>query len=407
MITTLCLWQCLTSTLESEDEGLEHKRGCLTSATEVYFSCNKPSYRSSTHQFSFQCCKGDLCNGKDFPRLPPLSADLGGAPMGNSAMTSDLTFSHYLPILGVVGLLTLIFLVVVGYIMVTLHRRMAPSGKYLLPYHSKGADTSCGSYLEHSVSSGSGTGVPLLNRKTLGQKIELKECIGKGRFGSVYRGLMQGDEVSVKIFNSEDEMSFKRETEVYSIVLIRHDNVLCFLGSDILFERANVELWLVTAFHPLGSLHDFLTSCADVVEQGLDPDHAMDLVRSAVAGITHLHTEICGTSGKPAIAHRDIKSKNIILKTPRHCLIADFGLAVIRHDKNKEVSEADLKSSRVGTRRYMAPEVLALTMNKYKFQTYRQADIYSLGLVLWEIARCARNPTTGGNYTPSTLLILH
>ena len=46
-------------------------------------------------------------------------------------------------------------------------------------------------------------------------------------------------------------------------------------------------------------------------------------------------------------------------------------------------------NSRVGTIRYLAPEVLDDTLETQKFDAYRCADIYSLGLVLWEIAcRC-------------------
>jgi serine/threonine protein kinase len=41
----------------------------------------------------------------------------------------------------------------------------------------------------------------------------------------------------------------------------------------------------------------------------------------------------------------------------------------------------------VGTRRYMAPEVLDETLNKTAFEAFKAADIYSFGLVLWEIAR--------------------
>lgn len=59
--------------------------------------------------------------------------------------------------------------------------------------------------------------------------------------------------------------------------------------------------------------------------------------------------------GKPAIAHRDLKSKNILVKSNLSCAIGDLGLAV-RHDvKNDAV---DIPSThRVGTKRYMAPEV--------------------------------------------------
>jgi len=60
-------------------------------------------------------------------------------------------------------------------------------------------------------------------------------------------------------------------------------------------------------------------------------------------------------SGKPAIAHRDLKSKNILVKLNGTCAIGDLGLAV-RYDVAED--RVDLASnSRVGTKRYMAPEV--------------------------------------------------
>lgn len=69
----------------------------------------------------------------------------------------------------------------------------------------------------------------------------------------------------------------------------------------------------------------------------------------------NFYSTLCSTAGKPAIAHRDLKSKNILVKSNLTCAIGDLGLAV-RHDvKNDTV---DIPSNhRVGTKRYMSPEV--------------------------------------------------
>lgn len=59
--------------------------------------------------------------------------------------------------------------------------------------------------------------------------------------------------------------------------------------------------------------------------------------------------------GKPAIAHRDLKSKNILVKSNGTCAIGDLGLAV-RHNVTTDTVDIPL-NNRVGTKRYMAPEV--------------------------------------------------
>lgn len=113
--------------------------------------------------------------------------------------------------------------------------------------------------------------------------------------------------------------------------------------------------------------------------------------------------------GKPGIAHRDLKSKNILVKKNCSCAIADLGLAV-RHDSASDTIDI-APNQRVGTKRwvcartlqpwaatsryslccgvgrYMAPEVLDETINTRHFDSFKCADIYALGLVYWEIAR--------------------
>lgn len=79
---------------------------------------------------------------------------------------------------------------------------------------------------------------------------------------------------------------------------------------------------LITDYHERGSLHDYLQTNV------LDSSSLLTMALSIASGLTHLHTEIFGTKGKPAISHRDIKSKNILVKSDGQCAIADFGLAV-------------------------------------------------------------------------------
>jgi serine/threonine protein kinase len=51
------------------------------------------------------------------------------------------------------------------------------------------------------------------------------------------------------------------------------------------------------------------------------------------------------------------------------------------------VSTSLFQFFRVGTRRYMAPEVLNETLVTSSFESFKAADMYAFGLVLWEITR--------------------
>lgn len=69
----------------------------------------------------------------------------------------------------------------------------------------------------------------------------------------------------------------------------------------------------------MGSLYDYLQLTT------LDTVSCLRIVLSIASGLAHLHIEIFGTQGKPAIAHRDLKSKNILVKKNGQCCIADLG----------------------------------------------------------------------------------
>ena len=82
------------------------------------------------------------------------------------------------------------------------------------------------------------------------------------------------------------------------------------------------------------------------------------------------------------------------MKDDLTCCIADFGLAV----KNTQDGKIDFgpnqnqnrlqkaPNPRVGTRRYMAPEVLNQTISMDDFGAFQRADVYAVGLLIWEIA---------------------
>lgn len=62
-----------------------------------------------------------------------------------------------------------------------------------------------------------------------------------------------------------------------------------------------------------------------------------------------------------------------------------LGLAVI-HSQTRDYLDVG-NNPRVGTKRYMAPEVLDETIRMDVFESYKQTDIWALGLVFWEITR--------------------
>lgn len=165
--------------------------------------------------------------------------------------------------------------------------------------------------------------------------------------------------------------------------MLRHENILGFIAADNKDNGTWTQLWLITDYHANGSLFDYLNRTV------LSTTQMIRLAMSAACGLAHLHMDIVGTeihAGKPAIAHRDLKSKNILVRNDGvSCCIADLGLAV-RHDPVTDAVDI-APNNRVGTKRYMAPEVLSDTISMNQFDSFKRADVYSFGLVLWEITR--------------------
>jgi serine/threonine-protein kinase len=96
----------------------------------------------------------------------------------------------------------------------------------------------------------------------------------------------------------------------------------------------------------------------------LPEDKALDIARQLCAGLAAAHTK--------GVLHRDLKPANIMLDGRGQVVVTDFGLAGIAD----QIQGADVRS---GTPAYMAPEQLAGK------EVSTRSDIYSLGLVLYEV----------------------
>jgi len=236
-----------------------------------------------------------------------------------------------------------------------------------------------------NTNSGSGSGLPLLVQRSVARQVTLLSTIGQGRFGEVWKGEWRGEYVAVKIFSSIDEKSWFREVEIFQTVMLRHENILGFIAADNKDSGTWTQLWLVTEYMENGSLFDFLNSML------VSHDLLLRMATSIATGLAHLHMEIVGTQGKPAIAHRDLKSKNILVKRTGVCAIGDLGMAV-KYEPITGVVDIP-QTGKVGTKRYLAPEILNDTIDMGNFECFKESDVYALGLVLWEI--CQRSIPSG------------
>ncbi|XP_058106199.1 serine/threonine-protein kinase STY13-like [Magnolia sinica] len=223
-------------------------------------------------------------------------------------------------------------------------------------------------------------------------KLDIKYVIAHGTYGTVYKGIYDGQDVAVKVLDwGEDGMatnaetaalraSFRQEVAVWH--KLDHPNVTKFVGASM----GTSELKIPTQNPSNSANRSFLPAraCCVVVEylaggtlkQYLIKNRrkklafkiviqlALDLSR----GLSYLHSR--------KIVHRDVKSENMLLDSQRNLKIADFGVARVEAQNPKDMT------GETGTLGYMAPEVL--DGKPYN----RRCDVYSFGICLWEIYCC-------------------
>ncbi|CAG7882148.1 unnamed protein product [Brassica rapa] len=228
--------------------------------------------------------------------------------------------------------------------------------------NNRSSSSSCKS-ISNSVINKVATNSDCLEYEILWDDLTVGEEIGQGSCGTVFRGLWFGSVVAVKVFSkveySEEAIQSFRQ-EVALMKRLRHPNVLLFMGAVTSPQR----LCIVSELLPRGSLFQLLQRKTSKLDWRRRILMALDIAR----GMNYLHC--CS----PPIVHRDLKSSNLLVDRNLTVKVADFGLSRVKHE-----TYLTTKSGK-GTPQWMAPEVLRNESADEK------SDIYSFGVVLWELA---------------------
>uniref|UniRef100_A0A7N0ZW27 Uncharacterized protein n=1 Tax=Kalanchoe fedtschenkoi TaxID=63787 RepID=A0A7N0ZW27_KALFE len=190
--------------------------------------------------------------------------------------------------------------------------------------------------------------------------------LGKGGFGSVYKGKLEdGEPIAVKRLaagSRQGDAEFKNE--VMLVAKLRHRNLVQLLG----FCLEGSERLLIYEFMPNTSLDQLLfDACRSVC---LDWEKRFKIIEGVARGLLYLHED-----SRLRIIHRDLKASNILLDQDLRPKIADFGTArLFGMDETK-----GLTSHVVGTYGYMAPEYVM----RGQFST--KSDVYSFGILMLEL----------------------
>ncbi len=128
--------------------------------------------------------------------------------------------------------------------------------------------------------------------------------------------------VAVKMCSVEKHEKWIKEKDILSEEL-NHPNIIKLIGSEIRKIKEETALLLIFEYLDRGDLRSHLSTNVLSVEQ------LLFFIQTLFSGLAFLHSWKDQTGMyKNAIAHRDMKSSNILISPERGCVIADFGLAV-------------------------------------------------------------------------------
>ena len=192
---------------------------------------------------------------------------------------------------------------------------------------------------------------------------ELKEVLGKGKFGVVYLAIHKHtqEKVAVKVIKKEKlKTSEAKELvfiEVGILKLCHHPNIIRLLDN---LENEDY-IFIVTEYIKGEILENYFRS----KKFEFTESQAATIMLQIANGVKYLH--------KYGIVHRDLKPENIMITQQNNediIKIMDFGLSKIISSQEKMVDG-------YGTITYVAPEVLLRTPYN------KEVDIWSMGVILF------------------------
>ncbi|CAL4964208.1 unnamed protein product [Urochloa decumbens] len=212
--------------------------------------------------------------------------------------------------------------------------------------------------------------------------------LGKGRYGTVYRGTLENQAivVAVKVFNLQQSGSYKSfmaECEVLRRVRHRCLVKIITCCSSINHQGQDFRA-LVFEFMANGSLDRWIHSNFDGRNglRALSLSQRLDIAVDIVDALDYLHNGC-----QPPVIHCDLKPSNILLNQDMRARVGDFGIAkVLEEATSKQPINSNSSIGIRGSIGYIAPEYgEGLAVSTY-------GDVYSLGVTLIEMFT-GRSPT--------------
>ncbi len=198
-------------------------------------------------------------------------------------------------------------------------------------------------------------------------ELEILELVGVGGMGVVYKARQPRLDrfVALKLLpqslSANPAFAERFDREAKFLAHLTHPNIVSVHD----FGRAGGFCYLLMEFVDGLNLRQAMRAGR------FTPGEALAIVPRICEALQYAHDR--------GVLHRDIKPENILLDADGHVKIADFGIAKLLGSDPADIT-LTVSSARLGTPHYMAPEQV-----EKPSQIDHRADIYSLGVVFYEL----------------------